>query len=62
MRKEAAILVLVVIIGAAVFILLQQDNLIQDSFDTEGRYDASVLNDMGVIYVNRSDIRSFNEA
>ena len=33
----------------------------QNTFETEGRYDSSALNDMGVIYSNRSDIRSFTE-
>ncbi|MFW9788211.1 MAG: M23 family metallopeptidase [Candidatus Thorarchaeota archaeon] len=62
MKKLAIGLVLLVIGGVIAVVLFQQNDFIQDTFDTEGRYDASVLDNMGVIYSNRSDIRSFNEA
>jgi len=63
LRKTAIILTLLIILGGIVAVVLyrQNDNN-QNTFDTEGRYDPSVLDYMGVIYSNRSDIRSFNEA
>ncbi len=60
MRKATiAILLLVIIgIGFAGYLFLQEESV--DVFDNEGRYDASVLDDMGVLYSNRSDILAFN--
>jgi murein DD-endopeptidase MepM/ murein hydrolase activator NlpD len=60
MRKRAIILVLLVVAGALVVVLYQQNDNGQNTFDTEGRYDPSVLDDMGVLYSNRSDILAFN--
>lgn len=62
MRKSAIVILLLIFsgIGIAGF-LFQQGFFNRFVFDTEGRYDPSVLDDMGVIYSNRSDIESFNE-
>ena len=62
MKKQAIFVIVLVVIGVVVFGFIQ-GGLVDDlfPFDTEGRYDSSELNDMGVIYANRSDIESFNE-
>lgn len=62
MRKGAIILILLIILGSVVVVLYRLNDINENTFDTEGRYDPSVLDNMGVIYSNRSDIRSFNEA
>lgn len=62
LRKAAIILILVIIIAGVAVVLYQMNDINENAFDTEGRYDPSVLDNMGVIYSNRSDIRSFNEA
>lgn len=62
MRKSAIILLLFIISGIGITgFLYQQGFFNRFYFDTEGRYDSSVLDDMGVLYSNRSDIESFNE-
>jgi len=62
MRKSAIVLLLLIISGLGIAgILYQQGFFNSILFDTEGRYDPTVLDDMGVIYSNRSDIESFNE-
>lgn len=62
MRKSAIILVLLIISGIGIAGFLYQRGFFNSfSFDTEGRYDPSTLDDMGVIYSNSSDIESFNE-
>jgi murein DD-endopeptidase MepM/ murein hydrolase activator NlpD len=61
MRKRAILLIVIIIIAASGVILYQQGFFNRFTFDTEGRYDPSILNDMGVIYSNRSDIISYNE-
>ena len=58
MRKAAIILILLVIVAGVALVLYQMN---ENTFETEGRYDPSVLDDMGVIYDNRSDIVSYNE-
>jgi len=62
MRKSVVAILLFIIsgIGIAGF-LLQSESINQNLFDSEGRYDSSILDDMGVIYSNRSDIIEFNE-
>ncbi|TET08276.1 MAG: M23 family metallopeptidase [Candidatus Thorarchaeota archaeon] len=62
MKKQAIIIIVIIVIGLVGFGLIQ-GGLVVDlfPFDTEGRYDSSELNDMGVIYANRSDIESYNE-
>ena len=62
LRKAATILILLIIIGGVgVVFLYQHNNINQNAFDTEGRYDPSFLDYMGVIYSNRSDIGGFTE-
>ena len=61
MRKRAIILILLIIVSVVAAVMIQQGFFNRFFFDTEGRYDPSVLNDMGVIYSNRSDIESYNE-
>lgn len=52
--------ILVVAIG--VIFILGMDQFEGDPpFDAEGRYDSTVLNNMGVIYSNQSEITSWNE-
>ncbi|MHA1286926.1 MAG: M23 family metallopeptidase [Candidatus Thorarchaeota archaeon] len=63
MKKQACIVGLIVIVAAVVGILIfgdfeDRDNVIP--FDNEGRYDSTILNNMGVIYENRSDILAWN--
>jgi murein DD-endopeptidase MepM/ murein hydrolase activator NlpD len=61
MRKAAIAILLLVIIGVGFAVYLLQEEPSNDNvFDNEGRYDSSVLDDMGVIYSNRSDIIEFN--
>ncbi|MBY8996374.1 MAG: hypothetical protein KGD60_01490 [Candidatus Thorarchaeota archaeon] len=61
MRKRAILLIVILIVGLVGFFVIQGGLFDRVLFDTEGRYDPSELNDMGVIYVNRSDIIEFNE-
>ncbi len=64
MRKQVCVVGIVAILVVAVgivFILgldLQED---VDTFDNDGRYDSTVLNGMGVIYTNQSDIVYWND-
>jgi len=63
MKKQACIVGFIVIVAAVVGILIfgdfeDRDNVIP--FDNEGRYDSTILNNMGVIYENRSDIMAWN--
>jgi murein DD-endopeptidase MepM/ murein hydrolase activator NlpD len=70
MRNGARFIVAAVVIGAfavlAVVRYLPTDynipTTVPTGFNPQGRYDPTRLNDMGVIYLNRSDIRSFHEA
>ena len=54
-------MVLIMIVGVARGFLYLSGFLDISSFDSEGRYDETTLDDMGVIYSNRSDILAFNE-
>jgi murein DD-endopeptidase MepM/ murein hydrolase activator NlpD len=62
MRKATITILLLIIIAAGFtgYLFLQEDASV-NVFDNEGRYDSSVLEDMGVIYSTRSDIIEFNE-
>ncbi len=61
MRKGIIAILVLVIIGIGFAVYLLPENLFDENvFDNEGRYDASVLDDMGVLYSNRSDILAFN--
>jgi len=59
MRRSAAVLIIILLgaAGAAYWYFSPRSS----TFDTGGRYDPSRLDDMGVIYVNQSDIYAFNE-
>ncbi len=62
MRKSAIVILLLIISGIGIAGFLYQERFFNRFFfDTEGRYDSSVLDDMGVCYSNRSDIEAFNE-
>ncbi len=61
MKKQVCvvgILAILVIAVGVVYLLGQQG--IGSTFDNEGRYDSTVLNNMGVIYSNQSDIAHWN--
>lgn len=61
MRKAAIAILLLIIIGIGFAVYLLQEESDNDVvFDNEGRYDSSVLDNMGVPYSNRSDILAFN--
>ncbi|MHA1909725.1 MAG: hypothetical protein ACW98Y_20675 [Candidatus Thorarchaeota archaeon] len=62
MRKQVfvvGVLVLLVVAVGVVY-LLGTDGEIETTFDNEGRYDSTILNNMGVIYSNQSDIAHWN--
>jgi hypothetical protein len=61
-RRECiacAIVLLVVAVGTIYFLSSTNEN--DNLFDSEGRYDSSILDDMGVIYADPSDIEHWNE-
>ncbi|MHA1483699.1 MAG: M23 family metallopeptidase [Candidatus Thorarchaeota archaeon] len=62
MKKQACVVELILIIAAAVAAIYFGDfgGGAADAFDNEGRYDSTVLNNMGVIYSNQSDIMAWN--
>ncbi len=54
-------IIILLVVGVGVVILLGQNNLGNgDTFDNEGRYDSTILNNMGVIYSDPSDIEHWN--
>ena len=60
--KKGRIVILIVILTAliipsTIFII----NMTEIGFNVEDRYDDSILNSMGVLYDDRSDINAFNE-
>ncbi len=62
MKKQACVVGIILVIAAAAVIYfgdLDGGGVI-DTFDNEGRYDSTVLNNMGVIYSNQSDIAMWN--
>ncbi|MBE0525598.1 M23 family metallopeptidase [Candidatus Thorarchaeota archaeon] len=62
MKKSVVIILLLIISGIGIAGFLYQEGFFNRFFfDTEGRYDPTILDDMGVLYSNRSDIESFNE-
>ncbi len=64
MKKQACIVGIILIIAAAVAVIYLGDfdlGGVIDTFDNEGRYDSTVLNNMGVIYSNQSDIVMWND-
>ncbi|MFW9843651.1 MAG: hypothetical protein ACFFEV_03670 [Candidatus Thorarchaeota archaeon] len=61
MKKRVCVLGIVFILIAAVGVLyLLGREPPEEVFDSEGRYDSTVLNNMGVIYENQSDIYAWN--
>ena len=63
MNKQACaigIIVVIVVAVGVVFILGMDEPGGDPPFDNEGRYDSTILNNMGVIYENRSDILAWN--
>ena len=54
--------VLILLVATAgIIYLLGSNDIIGNTFDNEGRYDSTILNFMGVIYDNQSDIAHFND-
>ncbi|MFX1484626.1 MAG: M23 family metallopeptidase [Promethearchaeota archaeon] len=61
-RKICAIgFVVVLIIAVGVVFLLGMEQPEEAPFDNEGRYDSTILDSMGVIYGNQSDIAHWND-
>jgi hypothetical protein len=58
-RRSCAILVIVIIVAGAAALFYYQET--KYDFNNGGRYDSTVLDDLGVIYVSQSDIYAFNE-
>lgn len=64
MKRRVCVIGIVVILVVAVGVvfILGMDMFEGDpSFDNEGRYDSTILNYMGVIYSNQSDIEHWND-
>ena len=65
MKKQACVVGIILVVAAAAAVIYLGDfdfGGIVDTFDNEGRYDSTVLNNMGVIYSNQSDIAMWNDA
>jgi hypothetical protein len=61
MKKQViAGIIIALVVAVGVVFILGLDLEPEDTFDNEGRYDSTVLNDMGVIYSNQSDIAHWN--
>ena len=66
MKRQTCVvgILLVLIVSVGVIYLLGPDGIFGDyfteTFDDEGRYDSTNLNNMGVIYSNQSDIAHWN--
>ena len=63
MKKQACIVVIILVVAVVAGVLIlgdfdEGDNV--EPFDDEGRYDSTILDNMGVIYANRSDILAWN--
>ena len=54
------VIMLILVAGVGVIFLLGQNEQEEPLFDSEGRYDSTILSNMGVIYENRSDIEHWN--
>lgn len=55
-------IMVILVVAIGVIFILGMDQFEGDPpFDAEGRYDSTVLNNMGVIYSNQSEITSWNE-
>lgn len=67
MRKGARIVIAVIVVGVFAALSLVRyspttPTTTVPGFDPQGRYDPTVMKDMGLIYLNRSDIRGFHQA
>jgi len=63
MKKQACVVGIILVVAAAAAVIYFGDfdfGGIVDTFDNEGRYDSTVLNNMGVLYSNQSDIAMWN--
>ena len=64
MKKRACIVGIILVVAAVAGVLylgsLPAGDYVEP-FDNEGRYDSTILNNMGVIYSNQSDIAFWNE-
>jgi murein DD-endopeptidase MepM/ murein hydrolase activator NlpD len=63
MKKQACVVGLILIVAAVAVVLYVgslQEREDTEPFDNEGRYDSTILNNMGVIYENQSDIMAWN--
>ncbi len=54
------IIVLLVVVAGLIYLQGFNDIIGDDPFDNEGRYEATILDNMGVIYDNQSDIAHWN--
>jgi len=54
------VIILILVAGVGAIFLLGQNEPEEPPFDNEGRYDLTILNNMGVIYDNQSDIAHWN--
>ena len=54
------VIILILVAGVGAIFLLGQNQQEEPPFDSEGRYDSTILSNMGVIYENRSDIEHWN--
>ena len=59
-RTGIASIIVLLVIAVGIVYFLNQMNGDSERFDNEGRYDSSILNDMGVIYADPSDIEHWN--
>lgn len=64
MKKQTCVVGIILVVATAAAVIYFGDfdvGGIIDPFDNEGRYDSTVLNNMGVIYSNQSDIAMWND-
>jgi hypothetical protein len=59
-KKIVAGIIIALVVAVGVVFILGLDQEPEDAFDNEGRYDSTILNNMGVIYNNKSDIAHWN--
>jgi hypothetical protein len=59
-KKIVAGIIIALVVAVGVAFILGLDQEPEDAFDNEGRYDSTILNNMGVIYNNKSDIAHWN--
>ncbi|MFW9849363.1 MAG: M23 family metallopeptidase [Candidatus Thorarchaeota archaeon] len=59
-RTCVASIIVLLIVAVGVLYFLNPPNGNDNSFDNEGRYDSTILNNMGVIYSDSADIEHWN--